>query len=229
MIYCRPHSLRTWSNVHEFVRIAVVDILLEQTDRRQAIYVSTNDGSKKSLLAHFIDHGHSFGGALWTYAEHHLRPALHKLITSESIEHAETAIQLLQSFSIEELNFHARLTPKSWWTAQDRSEFPRLMRMLALRQQRLAELTTPLLELITDQTFATTWQVDHQDRKMLCPLRWLRLLLLLVDWPVTIEGSSQGKANMSLAAAGGFSRTEILSRKSTRLERLICSKHDVRG
>jgi hypothetical protein len=157
-------------NFNDFVRVAVVDILVGQTDRRQAVYVLSQQSTTRSIRAHFIDHGHSFGASLWAYADR-LPPAVSwKLLTPDSIEHIDTAVQLLQAISIDALYRHAKSTPEAWWTAQDHVDFERLIRKLALRLSRLNELIEPLIASITEHVVATASQFEPEVHTASCLL-----------------------------------------------------------
>jgi hypothetical protein len=100
----------------------LVDICAEHTDNRQAIFV---EDSARGLEAHFVDHGHLFGGpkgeqSLRFKASRYLDPRIYPHVSSQEVAQVQKTAHLLD---VEQLRRQMLRLPDDWKTESAFSKF----------------------------------------------------------------------------------------------------------
>jgi hypothetical protein len=115
-------SFKRVRNQMSFWLAWLVDICAEHSDNRQAIFVEDRTGG---LQAHFVDHGHLFGGPkgeqrLRFEASRYLDPRVYPHVSSQEVAKVQKAAQLLD---VDQLRRQMLRLPDGWKTESAFSRF----------------------------------------------------------------------------------------------------------
>jgi hypothetical protein len=140
-------------NLHEFATIFIFDKWVAQTDMRQAVFVRDQTVAVGvGFRAHFIDHGMSFGGALWTLSHGPLQglPMDYKAIYSTPAfkNQISESLELIESITEATLRNSADGVPSSWHGQRDHEELAILYTKLAGRLRTIRPIVTEHLKSI---------------------------------------------------------------------------------
>jgi hypothetical protein len=138
------------TNINDFATMFVVDKWLYQTDRRQAVYVRdrTVTGSA-SFKAYFVDHGMTFGGHHWQFAEAPLHGlayprSVYSLLDMRKLTRA--AVERAEVIPEEILQSAADGIPGCWLGPGDDASLTQLLLALATRRRGLRALVSRHLD-----------------------------------------------------------------------------------
>jgi hypothetical protein len=128
-------------NLSDFAAMFVLDKWLNQTDKRQAIFI--RDRKVKATLgfqAYFIDHGLTFGGRQWRFDDAPLHglafpPNIYSKLDMRRLTSA--AVDRVQAISPATLHAAIEGVPPAWFDPGDRESFTILLTGLEKRQRNL--------------------------------------------------------------------------------------------
>ena len=134
--------LPTGGNITEFGSALVLDKWLNQTDRRQAIFVRDRQSKHSLFRAYFIDNGFAFSGSEWRLDDRETKPVMHsQLATLFDLNRVfEETIEKIESITQHELVATLKQIPDCWFSKWDRDELDKLLLALFRRRARLREL-----------------------------------------------------------------------------------------
>ena len=147
-----PESLihRT-TNLTDFAKALVLDTLLAKTGSRQAIF--TRDSPKSyAFRAHLIDHGMTFGGNAWEFADysslgfHHNRK-IYSMMDTASV--CEEALVSLDAIPWAEIYAIAQELPPAWFAQADYGALTKMFTGIQRRKEHLRELIVKKLEILS--------------------------------------------------------------------------------
>jgi hypothetical protein len=124
------NSFSRIANRADFLTAWVLDVFCGHADNRQAIFI---ERKSRWLEAHFIDHGHLFGGALGVetpsfMASRYLDPRIYAQASSEDADGIQRAIQGLDLTALSNI---ARGLPEGWSTDRAMMNFERFARQIS--------------------------------------------------------------------------------------------------
>lgn len=146
-------------NLDDFGKALVLDVLLGQTDARQAVFVRDHsyEGHKPQLRTYFIDHGLMFGGDRWNFEDRAPSPHdMHAGVYSNIDLNSICSATIEQLSCIVPTDFFPVLQgiPAEWLDTGDREELELLVQKLFRRLGRLETLVRTHVRLL---------RLDEQD------------------------------------------------------------------
>ncbi|MBV9770318.1 MAG: hypothetical protein JOZ32_12155 [Bryobacterales bacterium] len=140
------------SNLDDFGKALVPDVLLGQTDARQAVFIRDRSSKNhKPIRAYLIDHGLMFGGSRWIFEDptsspYNMHAAAYSLIDLNAI--CSATVELAKSLAATDLFPILQGIPAEWLEGDDRQELGRLIQQLFRRLDRLEKLVRTHVQLI---------------------------------------------------------------------------------
>jgi hypothetical protein len=144
--------LRLVSNLDDFGKALVLDVLLGQTDARQAVFIRDKSSEKhKPIRAYLIDHGLMFGGNRWIFEDrtsspYNMHAAAYSLIDLNAV--CSATVELAKTLAATDLFPMLQGIPAEWLEGDDRQELRRLIQQLFRRLDRLEKLVRTHVQVI---------------------------------------------------------------------------------
>lgn len=170
-----PQTLLTkLINLSDFAGMLVIDTLLGQGDRRQAIFIRERFRRELSFRMYFIDHGMSFGGSAWKLnsfqsAPFYFDPSVYSMMDTAAL--CELSLTRLEKLTEYELYDTTRAIPTSWFVQGDREALTELFAALSRRKHRVPLLVRNHLDslgLTENGVRSSTAQIRASTRPISC-------------------------------------------------------------